>query len=323
MEIYNFENVDSNYTENFGKIDISIKDNLLYINNIQRKKEFLNMRISTVDLISILDHIKLKNRYVIHIINIVFDSTPATDTSNKFQYFQYYKTIIIDNCGNIYTGGNILYDTKNIDLYPLKAQTSNKVQVQYPLDQLVYNFPDFMITYIKSINDHFIFKSINYTDHIINMIKNMSLFAYYYYEFKEENIKNMQIIKDKNHQLTTIIDNEITDFKQKHDAHINSMNDILYFLENENVSLLNSLAEFKDTNLKLTETVIELNENINVMNDYKNKNEYLSNIIDELNNKLINTNNELDGYKNNTFIKIGSKLNNFLQYICCIKNHND
>ena len=316
MEIYNFENVDSNYTENFGKINIDIIDNILYINNLPRKKEFLNMRISIVDLISILDHIKLKNRYVIHIINTVFD--PTADISHKLQYLQYYKTIIIDNCGNIYTAGNILYDTKNIDLYSLHTQSSNKVQVQYPLDQLVYNFPNFMITYIKNITDYFVFRSINYTDNIINMIKNISLFAYFYHEYKQENIKNKQIIKEKNTQLDTIID-----VKRKYDTNVNSMNDILYFLENENVSLLNSLAEFKNTNVKLTETVIELKQDITDTNDYKSKYDQLWTIINELNIKLINTNNELDEYKNNTFINIGFKLNKFVKYICCIKNHDD
>lgn len=323
MEFYNFENVDNNYTENFGKIDIVVKDNILYINNIQRKKELLNIRISTVDLISILDHIKLKNRYVIHIINTVFDPTPTTDVSHKFQYLQCYKTIIIDNCGNIYVAGNILYDTKNIDLYPLKTQTSNKMNVQYPLDQLVYNFPNFMITCIKNINDYFVFRSISYTDNIIKMIKDISSFSYYYYEFKQENNKNIQIINDKNQQLTTIIDNEIRDFKQKHDAHIHSMHDVLYFLENENIALLNSLAEFKDTNVKLTDTIDELKKDMVDANNYKYKCDQLYNIINELNVKLINTNIELDGYKNNIFIDIGIKLNNFLEYIFCTKNHND
>jgi hypothetical protein len=236
--ICNFTSVLDYYTEHYGQINLQIKDNILYNNNIK-----YNLKIPIMNLSSIISNIEKQKKYIIHIINITYD--PSTDSNDVS--INYYKTLIIDNCGDIYSTISTFYDYKKLSIYPQKVDLNDK-RTEYPIDYSVYPLPNMMIDYIKNINTTFIFKSIDYTKTLYNIISKLKDTSASFYEFKQETIKNQKIIEQKDSLIKNIIDNEINDYKIKHEAHIESLQQIITFVEYENHITTNALYELQTKN---------------------------------------------------------------------------
>jgi hypothetical protein len=230
----------------------------------------LNIKIPQINLQEILMKIQQKNKYIIHIINIIYDPT----SSNESVSANYYKTLIIDNCGDIYSTITMYYDYKNPSLYPNKIYSDNK-KLFLPDDISSYTLPNVMIDYIKNMNSLFIFKTIDYTNVIYSIISKLKESSMYFHEFKQETLKNKEIISQKIHIINNVLDNEINDFKLKCGAHVESLKQVVHFLEHENIvnnKTLNELntqnKQYFEINIRLQNRITELqNENEN----YKKK----------------------------------------------------
>jgi hypothetical protein len=260
------------YTVNYGRINIQVKNSILYHNDILCHKNTFNLKLGLVDLEHILSIIEKSNKYVIHIINTIH---------NPSDLISYNKTLFIDNYGNIYSAYTSFFDYKEASMYPHKVNLNTK-KIEYPSNLSVYPLPDFMVDYIKNINNSFLFTIVDYTNPIVEIISKLNEFSHYFYEFKQETIKNRQIIQDKNNMLLNIIDNEITDYRKTHDAKIASMQQVVNFLEHEAI-----------INQKLYQ---ELEEK-----------------YQELNNKTCALDRENNKYKKNIFIRISQ----FFKCFCC------
>jgi len=254
-EIFNFISIQDNYTENTGKINLTTHKHDLFLDGKLVKKSDLNIKISTNDIIEIINHIISHNRYIIHIINITYDTTPSHEVSSNIEFINSNKSIIIDNCGNIYIGAILYPSVKNVSMYPLKANLIKNMKIVYPEEIFVQCLPDFLIYLIKNISAEFIFRSIDYTINIIEIIKNTSNISYYFTEFNNEFNKNIELIKQKNNMLINIIDTEILDYKKKHDKEVLSLHDVIKYLEHENTSQFETLNELGQKNLTLSNTV--------------------------------------------------------------------
>jgi hypothetical protein len=259
--LYNFSSVLDCYTENYGKINLYIKNNIIYYNDIKYDKDMLNIKMPQINFHEILTKIQAQNKYIIHIINITYD--PAINNNDSANYC---KTLIIDNCGDIYSTITMYYDYKTPSVYPLKVNINSK-KLECPKDQSLYPLPNTIIDSIKNINKSFIFKSIDYTNSITTIISNLKESSIYFYEFKQESLKNKEIIKEKDNMIINILDSEINDYKAKHNAHVISLNDIIKFLENENDVINKSLFELDEQNKLLRNKIQELE-----LNNYKYKN---------------------------------------------------
>jgi hypothetical protein len=257
--ICNFDSVSNSYSLNFGKINLVCKKNILYYNDVECKKESLNIRISLVNLIEILTFIQKNNRYLIHIINIVYDPAPASN--------HYYKTLFIDNYGNVYIGISVFFDYKNPSIYPLKTTINSNIKVEYPSELFKYQLPDFIISYIKNINNNFRFQSIDYTQHIVNMITSLTTSSSNFFEFNEENKKLSQLVDEKHNLLLNLINIEIVDFREKHEQETRSLHDVIYFLENERNTYNDLVAETNKQNEFLNDHINQLKYELNL---YKN-----------------------------------------------------
>ena len=185
------DNLQDNCSPNHGKIDLQINNNMLYLNNTPCKKDEINVKISLKDLSEILTFIKNNNRYLIHIINIIYDTEPSIDT-NIYDFINHYKTICIDNYGDTYIGSTLYYDNgtnirnslKKRSLYPIKSYINSKIDIEYPSKFSEYPLPDILVNCIKNIHNNYIFRSIDYSFNIENTINNIKYLIYYFYKYK-------------------------------------------------------------------------------------------------------------------------------------------
>jgi hypothetical protein len=221
----NLSSILDNYTHNYGRINLYINNHILYLDDSICKKDVFNLKLHINDLEHILIDIKKNNRYLIHIINTIH---------NPADVISYNKTLFIDNYGNIYSAYTSFFNYKEPSKYPMNTNLSIK-KIEFPKEPCIYPLPDFMIKYIKNINNNFMFTIIDYTNPISDLITKLNEFSHYFYEFKQEVIINKQIIEDKNNLLINIIDNEINDFKLKHEAQLKSNTDIVKYLEQEHI----------------------------------------------------------------------------------------
>jgi hypothetical protein len=219
----NLSSILDNYTPNYGLINLYINNHNLYLDNSICKKDTFNLKLHMNDLEHILIDIKKNNRYLIHIINTIHNPTDL---------ISYNKTLFIDNHGNIYSAYTSFLNYKEQSKYPSNTNLSIK-KIEFPKEVSIYPLPDFMIKYIKNINNNFIFTIIDYTNPISDLITKLNEFAHYFYEFKQEIITNKKIIEDKNNMLLNIINNEINDYKRSQDAQLESNIKVVKFLEQE------------------------------------------------------------------------------------------
>jgi hypothetical protein len=241
-EICNFISIKDQYTLNIGKINITTNKFDIYLNDKLTKKDNINIKITTNDLIEIINYINDNNKYVIHIINIVYNSSPSDNVS----YLNYCKTIIIDNCGNVYVGCIIL-----TSICPTMAKSFKNVKIEYPDKIKSDPLPDFLILLIKNIHDNFIFRSIDYTVNIIDTIKSITNVAYFNTEFRQE--------------------------YNKHNHHKKSLQNIIDDLEQENMLYFSTLKDAADENTELTDQLFKINnDNLIIKSELdKYKNNYL------------------------------------------------
>lgn len=231
----NLSSILDNYTDNYGRINIHIKNHILYLDESLCKKDVFNLKLHMDDLEHILIDIKENNRYLIHIINTIH---------NPNDLISYNKTLFIDNYGNIYSAYTSFLNYKEQCKYPTNTNLSIK-KIEFPKDPSIYPLPNFMIKYIKNINNNFMFTIIDYTNPIADLITKLNEFSHYFYEFKQEVIKNKQIIEDKNNILLNIIDNEINDYRRKMEAQLESNTEVVKYLEQEyivNQKIINDLT---------------------------------------------------------------------------------
>ena len=302
LDIYNFISIKDQYTPNLGKINITTNKFDLYLNDKLTKKSDLNIKISTNDIVEIINHINNNNKYIIHIINIVYDSSPSYTLSDNVPYLNYCKTIIIDNCGNVYVGCIIFNEIKPMSIYPTPTKSFKNVNIEYPNDIKSDPLPDFLILVMKNIHDNFIFRSYDYTLNIIDIIKNITNTSYFYTEIRQEYSKHIEVINQQGIYISNILDVEIQDYKVKHEHHIESLQDIIKYLEYENISYLATLKETADKNTELTNQLIEkINSN------------------NEINNNYLIIKNELDTYKNNYLIIMLMYIWNIIKFLLFIK----
>jgi len=259
----NLPSILDNYTTNYGQINLYIKNYVLYLDDAICKKEIFNLKLHMDDLENILTDIKKNNRYLIHIINTIH---------NPADLISYNKTLFIDNYGNIYSAYTSFFNYKEPCKYPMNTNLSIK-KIEFPIEISIYPLPDFIIKYIKNINNNFMFTIIDYTNPITELIKNLNEFAQYFYEFRQEIIKSNEIIEDKNNMLVNIIDNEISDFKIKHEAQLKSNKDIIRYLEQEYIinqqtisNLTTQVNQLKDIKLQNTQ-YHQINENLRIKLD--------------------------------------------------------
>jgi len=300
-EICNFISINDQYTPNLGKINLTTNKFDLYLNERLIKKIDLNIKISSNDLVEIINYIHNNNKYIIHIINIVYDSSPSYTISDSVPYLNYCKTIIIDNCGNIYIGCIIFNEIKPTSIYPIKTQSFKNIKVEYP-DIKSDPLPNFLILLLKNINDNFVFRSFDYTSNIIDIIKNITNIVYFITEFKEEYNKHIELLNQQNAYISNILDVEIQDYKIKHEHHIKSLHDIIQYLEYENISYITTLKEATVKNTELTSQVIDK-----------------QNIINQINYDFDILKKELDDYKNNYLISLIMYLWNLIKF-CLFMN---
>jgi len=291
MDLYN------NYTLNYGKLDIKINNNILYSNNIPIKKDELNINILLKDLSEILTFVENNNRYLIHIINIVYNTEPSTET-NLYDYVNYYRTICCDNYGDIYIATTLYYDQKynlknksNISSgYPIKAHINAKIAIEYPKKLFEYPLPDILISYIRNIQDKYIFRSIDYTNSIQNIISNIKNISYYILKYKQENISNTKLLYDKNNEILQLIDERIN--INKTNENVKELEMILHFLENENIANHSLLKELNIKNQEYVNIIDNLNK--------KNQDCIDNNIV--LDNNVKKLKKEIEKYKNNSIV---------------------
>jgi hypothetical protein len=219
----NLSSILDNYTPNYGLVNLYINDHVLYLDDSICKKDVFNLKLHIDDLEYILIDIKKNNRYLIHIINTIH---------NPADVISYNKTLFIDNYGNIYSAYTSFFNYKEQSKYPTNTNLNIK-KIEFPKDPSIYPLPDFMIKYIKNINNNFMFTIIDYTNPIANLITKLNEFSHYFYEFKQEVINNKQIIEDKNNMLMNIIDNEINDYRRKMEAQLQSNVEVVKYLEQE------------------------------------------------------------------------------------------
>jgi len=314
----NFISVNDQYTKNYGKIWLSVNKFDIYLDSLMIQKKDLNIKISTMDIVEIISHIQKNNKYIIHIINTYYNSAPYNHTIDEISYLVYNKTIVIDNCGNIYIGCMINNEVKRItpSLYPMKVKSHKNVKVSYPEISKDTQLPNFLIQSIKKIESNFLFRTYDYTSEIISLLHSLTDVSYYISEFKEESNTNLELIREKDNIITNILDVELADFKEKNAQQIKTLNDIIDYLNNENAVMNNTLNETIDKNIKLKEKVIQKNEEYKLLNedfnkiisikdDFKNNYSYY---LDEYNKTKL----ELSTYKN-------SKIIRFIRYILCIR----
>lgn len=303
VDVCNFISIKDQYTPNLGKINITTNKFDLYLNDKLIKKSDLNIKITSNDLIEIINYIINNNKYIIHIINIVYDSSPSYTISDNVPYLNYCKTIIIDNCGNIYIGCIIFNEIKPTSLYPIKTQSFKNVKVEYPDNIKSEPLPNFLILLIKNIHDNYVFRSFDYTINMIDTIKNITNISYFNTEFREEYNKHIELINQQGAYISNILDVEIQDYKVKHDHHIKSLQDIIQYLEYENISYISTLKETADKNTELTNQLIEKN-----------------NLVNHFDHDIYILKKELDSYKNNYLITILMYIWNIIKFLLFIKN---
>ena len=229
----------------------------------------------------LVDYLILNNRYVIHIIQ-----------TN-------YNMLVIDNCGNIYFINSV---------------------IDYPDNPTINILPDCLIILIKNINSD-IFVSFNNDIHIINIITNIISISSYFIQFKQEHIKILKLLHQKNDMIINMIDNEIINYKKKHVEEVESLQETIKLLEYENVIEYNMLSNTSDNNKNLTDTIIKLTNKNNELID--NNKDLSDKIIDlsRLNKELSNKINELiisNKLQSQLYQKeIDSYRNNFIIYFIC------
>jgi hypothetical protein len=290
----NLSSILDNYTPNYGQINLHINNHILYLDDSICKKDSFNLKLHINDLEHILIDIKKNNRYLIHIINTIH---------NPSDLISYNKTLFIDNHGNIYSAYTSFLNYKEQSKYPSNTNLSIK-KIDFPREVSIYPLPDFMIKYIKNINNNFIFTIVDYTNPISDLITKLNEFSHYFYEFKQEVINNKQIIEDKNDMLLNIINNEISDYKRSHDAQLKSNMDVVKFLEREHI-----------INQRM---INDLTLEIKYLKQVKIQNKQYCQINEQLRNKLDLLETENREYKQslyNRFIK-------FFTYFCCKRKIN-
>ena len=290
----NLSSILDNYTINYGRINLYIKNHVLYLDDSICKKDVFNLKLHMNDLEHILIDIKKNNRYLIHIINTIH---------NPADVISYNKTLFIDNYGNIYSAYTSFFNYKDQCKYPMNTNLSIK-KIEFPKEPCIYPLPDFMIKYIKNINNNFMFTIIDYTNPISDLITKLNEFSHYFYEFKQEVTINKQIIEDKNNLLLNIIDNEINDFKLKHEAQLKSNRDIVKYLEQEHI--VNH------------QTINDLTIKVKQLNEIKLQNKQYYHINERLRIRLDLLESENHKYKTS----FSNRIFNFFSCFCCKRKIN-
>ena len=285
----NLPSILDNYTTNYGLINLHIKNHILYLDDSTCKKDVFNLKLHIDDLDHILIDIKKNNRYLIHIINTIH---------NPADVISYNKTLFIDNYGNIYSAYTSFFNYKEPSKYPMNNNLSIK-KIEFPKEPSIYPLPDFMIKYIKNINNNFMFTIIDYTNPISDLIIKLNEFSHYFYEFKQEVITNKQIIEDKNNMLMNIIDNEINDFRLKHEAQLKSNKDIVKYLEKEYI--VNQ------------QTINNLSKEVKQLNELKLQNKQYHQINEHLRIKLDSLESENHKYRTS----LSNRILKFFTCFCC------
>ena len=260
----------------FGKIDLKVKNNRLFLSDDLCKKNSLNIAVSLDDINKVQSFIESNNNYIIHYINIIYDSRPSVVPNIKLNYVYYYKTIIIDNCGNVYVLSDAYHESN------LKIFADELIKIKYPEQLLTKKLPNFIITYIKNIHANFVFRTIDYSDSIIKILENISIFSDVYHTITQESTKYMQIINQKNDMMINLIDVEIVDYKKKHTAEIQSLTDIIGFLENENILNVNLINDMTSKHTQVTNELRRYNRNIIiwlVVNFWSLVDEFIKNLL--------------------------------------------
>lgn len=290
----NLYSILDNYTPNYGIINLYITNHILYLDDSICKKDTFNLKLHMDDLEHILIDIKKNNRYLIHIINTIHNPTDL---------ISYNKTLFIDNHANIYSAYTSFFNYKDQPRYPTNTNLSIK-KIEFPKEASIYPLPDFMIKYIKNINNNFMFTIIDYTNPISDLITKLNEFAHYFYEFKQEVINNKQIIGDKNNMLLNIIDNEINDYRRKMEAQLQSNMKVVKFLEQEHI-----------VNQK---TINDLTLEIKYLKQVKIQNKQYHHINENLRMKLNFLEIENHEYKQSLY----NKFIKFFTCFCCKKKIN-
>lgn len=301
-DICNFISIKDQYTPNIGKINITTNKFDLYLNDKLIRKNDLNIKITTNDLVEIINYINNNNKYVIHIINIVYDSSPSYTIIDNVPYLNYCKTIFIDNCGNIYIGCIIFNEVKQMSIYPKTTKAFKNVSIEYPDNIKSDPLPNFLILLIKNIHDNFVFRSFDYTANTIDTIKNITNIAYFNTEFRQEYNKHIEVINQQGVYISNILDVEIQDYKVKHEHHIKSLQDIIKYLEYENMSYYATLKETADKNTMLTNQLIEKN-----------------NLVNQFDHDIYMLKKELVQYNNNYLITILMYMWDLIKFLLFIK----
>ena len=148
------------------------------------------------------------------------------------------------------------------------------------------------------------FTIIDYTNPISDLITKLNEFSHYFYEFKQEVTINKQIIEDKNNLLLNIIDNEINDFKLKHEAQLKSNKDIVKYLEQEHI--VNH------------QTINDLTIKVKQLNEIKLQNKQYYHINERLRIRLDLLESENHKYKTS----FSNRIFNFFSYFCCKRKIN-